>query len=61
MMKGTTRKAVPRTVGSAQVGEVTAVLEGQLEMERQNIKKARVIKDNYNCAQALKEIMAQAL
>ncbi|GLD70801.1 endogenous retrovirus group K member 19 Pol protein-like protein [Lates japonicus] len=47
-----------KTQGSAQAGEVTAVLEGLLEMEKRKIKRARVITDNYYCAQALKEDLA---
>uniref|UniRef100_A0A3Q0T9A0 RNase H type-1 domain-containing protein n=1 Tax=Amphilophus citrinellus TaxID=61819 RepID=A0A3Q0T9A0_AMPCI len=41
--------------GSAQAGEVTAVLEGLLELEKRKIKRAKIITDSYYCAQALKE------
>uniref|UniRef100_A0A3B4ZR56 RNase H type-1 domain-containing protein n=1 Tax=Stegastes partitus TaxID=144197 RepID=A0A3B4ZR56_9TELE len=41
--------------GSAQAGEVTAVLEGLLELEKRKVKRARVITDSYYCAQAMNE------
>ncbi|KAK9517559.1 hypothetical protein VZT92_022919 [Zoarces viviparus] len=44
-----------RVPGSAQTGEVTAILEGLLELERRRVKRARVITDSYYCAQALNE------
>lgn len=47
-----------RAEGSAQAGEVTAILEGLLELGKRKIKKARVITDSYYCAQALIEDLA---
>uniref|UniRef100_A0AAQ5ZKW2 ribonuclease H n=1 Tax=Amphiprion ocellaris TaxID=80972 RepID=A0AAQ5ZKW2_AMPOC len=47
-----------RTEGSAQAGEVTAVLEGLLEMEKRKVKRARIITDSSYCAQALNEDLA---
>ncbi|KAE8277286.1 hypothetical protein D5F01_LYC24832 [Larimichthys crocea] len=44
-----------RVPGSAQAGEVTAILEGLLELEKRKVKTARIITDSYYCAQALKE------
>ncbi|KAE8283579.1 hypothetical protein D5F01_LYC18982 [Larimichthys crocea] len=44
-----------RVSGSAQAGEVTAILEGLLELEKRKVKTARIITDSYYCAQALKE------
>uniref|UniRef100_A0AAQ5XYQ2 RNase H type-1 domain-containing protein n=1 Tax=Amphiprion ocellaris TaxID=80972 RepID=A0AAQ5XYQ2_AMPOC len=47
-----------RTEESAQAGEVTAVREGLLEMEKRKIKRARIITDSSYCAQALNEDLA---
>ncbi|KAE8281788.1 hypothetical protein D5F01_LYC19171 [Larimichthys crocea] len=44
-----------RASGSAQAGEVTAILEGLLELEKRKVKTARIITDSYYCTQALKE------
>uniref|UniRef100_A0A3B5LE81 RNase H type-1 domain-containing protein n=1 Tax=Xiphophorus couchianus TaxID=32473 RepID=A0A3B5LE81_9TELE len=44
--------------GSAQAGEVTAVLEGLLELVKRKIKSARLVTDSYYCAQALREDLA---
>ncbi|KAI3365726.1 hypothetical protein L3Q82_000687 [Scortum barcoo] len=44
-----------RVPGSAQVGEVTAILEGLLELGKRKVKRARIITDSHYCAQALKE------
>lgn len=44
-----------RAPGSAQAGEVTAILEGLLELEKRKVKAARIITDSHYCAQALKE------
>ncbi|XP_014914825.1 endogenous retrovirus group K member 19 Pol protein-like [Poecilia latipinna] len=44
--------------GSAQAGEVTAILEGLLELGKRKIKSARLVTDSYYCAQALKEDLA---
>ena len=44
-----------QAIGTAQTGEVTAVLEGLLELEKRRIKKARLVTDSFYCYQALKE------
>ncbi|KAM3582756.1 uncharacterized protein V6R79_016158 [Siganus canaliculatus] len=44
-----------RAPGSAQAGEVTAILEGLLELGKRKVKRARIITDSHYCAQALKE------
>ena len=44
-----------KAIGSAQVGEVTAILESLLELEKRHIKVARIITDSRYCYQALKE------
>ncbi|XP_047225642.1 ribonuclease H-like [Girardinichthys multiradiatus] len=44
-----------KTLGSAQAGEVTAVLEGMLELMKRRIKRAKIITDSHYCAQALNE------
>uniref|UniRef100_A0AAV2M8G8 ribonuclease H n=1 Tax=Knipowitschia caucasica TaxID=637954 RepID=A0AAV2M8G8_KNICA len=47
-----------RVPGSAQAGEVTAVLEGLLECERRKIKQVLIVTDSYYCAQALRDDLA---
>ena len=44
-----------KATGSAQVGEVTAILESLLELEKIHITVARIITDSRYCYQALKE------
>ncbi|MEQ2253445.1 hypothetical protein ILYODFUR_032176 [Ilyodon furcidens] len=44
-----------KTRGSAQVGEVTAVLEVMLELMKTRIKRAKIITHSHYCAQALNE------
>ncbi|KAF0022147.1 hypothetical protein F2P81_025601 [Scophthalmus maximus] len=44
-----------RALGSAQAGEVTAIMEGLLELGKRKIKRVRIITDSFYCAQALQE------
>ncbi|MEQ2179732.1 hypothetical protein GOODEAATRI_028191 [Goodea atripinnis] len=44
-----------KTPSSAQAGEVTAVLEGMLELMKRRIKRGKIITDSHYCAQALNE------
>jgi len=44
-----------RINGSAQAGEVTAVLEGLLELQKRHVKRAKIVTDSHYCAQALNE------
>ena len=44
-----------QTPGSAQTGEVMAILEGLLELSKRRVRRAKIVTDSHYCAQALAE------